>query len=105
MEIKKLLERDALEAQKAGKQKKLAAFEQQQAKPEQITRGTEDRVSLSPLSRQLSQVSRILEDEETRQGARVAELKERVESGSYSVSASDVARSVVSFAADTEELG
>lgn len=56
-----------------------------------------DTISISPLSRQLSQISSIIADEESAQANRVAELKARVADGSYSPSNEDVAKSIVNY--------
>ena len=106
MEIKKLFERNDVEtatgsAQQAAKKNKVAAFQEQQTSADAARRAGEDSVSISPLSRQLAQLSQILAEDEGQRSERVAELKGRVEDGSYSVSRDDVARSVVSFAADS----
>ncbi|MCB0323363.1 MAG: flagellar biosynthesis anti-sigma factor FlgM [Bdellovibrionales bacterium] len=108
MEIKKLFERNDVEstsgsAQQAAKKRGVAAFQDQQAQADAARRAGEDSVTISPLSRQLAQLSQILSEDEAQQADRVAELKRQVEEGTYSVSRDDVARSVVSFAADTAQ--
>lgn len=60
----------------------------------------EDVVSLSSLSRQLLKVSDIVQEDNKARENRVAELKRKVEDGSYSVDSSDVARSLISFASE-----
>lgn len=107
MEIKKLFERGTVDtssssAQKSAKQNKVAAFQNQQNAADAARKAGEDSVTISPLSRQLAQLSQILAEDETDQAARVAELKRQVEDGSYAVNRDDVARSIVSFASDTE---
>lgn len=57
-----------------------------------------DKISVSPLSRQLLQISNILSDEEIARSKRIDELKERVSSGEYQVSSEDVAKAVIDFA-------
>ena len=104
MEIKKLFERGNVEsntssAQQTAKKKGAAAFQEQQ---NLARKAGEDSVTISPLSRQLAQLSQILAEDEVQQNDRVAELKAQVEDGSYSVNRDDVARSLVSFASDTE---
>lgn len=84
-----------------------AAVNKEQQSPEEqgvnkVAGAGEDTVSISTLSRQLNQVSSILADDELNRAARVAELKKQVENGTYSVSSEDVARSLISFARDTE---
>ena len=59
--------------------------------------GESDRVSLSSLSKQLSQVSKILGDDEGKRQLRVAELQQQVQAGQYNVSSNDVAGSIVDF--------
>lgn len=65
-----------------------------------LTLDGQDRVSISPLSRQLGQVAQILGEDEVRRSKRVAELKQAVDNGSYNVSSKDVAASIVNFVAD-----
>ena len=60
----------------------------------------DDVVSFSRLSRQLLKVSDIVEEDNKARQSRVAELKRKVEDGSYSVSSTDVAQSLVSFASE-----
>ncbi len=107
MEIKKLFERNTVDtstssAQNSAKQNKVAAFQNQQNSADSARKAGEDSVTISPLSRQLAQLSQILSEDETDQAGRVAELKRQVEDGSFSVNREDVARSLVSFASDTE---
>lgn len=98
MEIRKLF---GQEAQKASGQKKREEIEQYQGQGQaQVARPGEDVVSLSNLSRQLLQVSDIVAEDSIKRSARVAELKKSVEDGTYSVSSTDVAQSLVSFAAE-----
>lgn len=106
MEIKKLFERNTVDtssssAQQSAKKTKVAAFQEQQNAANARKAG-EDSVTISPLSRQLAQLSQILSEDETARADRVAELKREVEEGNYSVGRDDVARSLISFAADTE---
>lgn len=67
---------------------------------QQKLRSGDDQVSLSSISRQLSRVSQILQDDEVARADKVADLKSRVQAGSYSedVSSEDIARAIVSFA-------
>jgi flagellar biosynthesis anti-sigma factor FlgM len=69
---------------------------------EDASTGDEDRVSISPLSRQLSQISSILADDEGQRNARVAELKSQVQSGTYSVPSKEVAQAIVQYARDSQ---
>lgn len=69
-----------------------------------VTLSGDDRVSISPLSRQLSQVAQILGEDEVRRSKRVAELKAAVENGSYQVSSQDVAQSIVNYVADAPSV-
>ncbi|OVE80205.1 flagellar biosynthesis anti-sigma factor FlgM [bacterium J17] len=72
---------------------------------EQASRSGQDSVSISPLARQLAQVKRIVAEDDLARSDRVAELREQVQAGTYEVSSLDVAKSVVSFARDSEFEG
>ncbi len=101
MEIRKLFgQGNGLAAANAKKEQEAVSAYQQQNEAAQKARNGEDVVSLSSLSRQLSQVSNIVEDDNRRRADRVDALKARIESGDYKVSSSDVAASIVSFAQD-----
>jgi flagellar biosynthesis anti-sigma factor FlgM len=109
MEIRKLFgQQDAVRA--ANNRDKSNAVEQDdeqngnQAGAVQGGNG-QDVISLSRLSRQLSQISGILDDDEQRRAARVADLKQKVQSGNYSVDSKDVASSLISYAGDVPPLG
>lgn len=71
-----------------------------QAQPQSEAGG--DRVTISPLYRQINQISSIIRDDESARQSRVAELKAKVQSGDYEVSSTDVAKSIINFAQDTE---
>lgn len=109
MEIKKLFERNntdaaSASAQQTAKQNRIAAFQEQQNAADSARKAGEDSVTISPLSRQLAQLTGILADDQAQQSDRVAEIKRQVEEGSYSANRDAVARSVVSFAADSEGI-
>ena len=104
MEIKKLFERDAVRTNEAQRRQKISSY-QEQSSESNARSSTEDTVTISPLSRQLAQVSNIVADDEEARKKRVAEIKGQVESGTYSVDRSAVARSLISYAADMEEMG
>ena len=104
MEIKKLAEHDGLRTEEAVKRQKVSAYQDQNAAGERPAVNGEDRVSISPLSRQLSQISGILDEDEAARALRVAGIKQQVEAGTYSVNSKDVALSLISFAADNEEV-
>ena len=108
MEIKKLFDRGenvqsrTSQSEAARKnQKAQAAYQTDQAR---VGAAGDDRVSISALSRQLSQISQILSDDEVKRSESVAEIKRAVEDGSYLADSKDVASSLVSFAAGTEDL-
>ncbi len=61
-----------------------------------------DRVTISPLYRQINQISSIIREDEASRQSRVQELKAKVESGEYNVSSSDVAQSIINFSRDSE---
>ncbi len=67
--------------------------------------GTEgdDVVKLSGLSRQLFQISEIVEGDQSAQSERIAQLKKAIADGTYSVSSNDLAKSLVDFARDLPE--
>ncbi len=77
---------------------------------EEVTRQTrtgkkgEDSVSISPLARQLSDIRKVLTEDEIAQQAKVENIKAQLEAGTYSVNSEDVANSMVSFAADSEQI-
>ena len=60
---------------------------------------SEDTITISSMSRSLSQVSRILNDEENDSNAKVAAIKEKIDSGSYSVPSSEIAQSMFDYQA------
>lgn len=64
----------------------------------------EDRITISPLARQLATVTKVLNEDETARTDRVASLKAQVANGSYNVSSGDVAKAIISFAGDLEPL-
>ena len=66
----------------------------------EITLESDDRVSISSLSRNLLHVPQILGEDEVRRSKRVADLKKSIEDGTYQVSSQDVAQSIINFAAD-----
>lgn len=102
MEIKKLFEREPVKANETLRRRQAEAYQQQD--PATQTRAGEDTVSLSPLSRQLSQLSKILDDDEAARKERVQSIKQEVEAGTYSVDRAAVARSLISYAAESEEV-
>lgn len=85
---------------KEAKEKK----EEQSASASQVASsalvGGEDQVQISDLGRQLAQLKRILNDDESSQQSRLQTLKDQIEKGTYDVSANDLARSIVAFAKD-----
>ena len=107
MEIRKLFGQDAVKNANANKTRTDAAQGDPNAQGTQAgaanTDGT-DVVSVSRLSRQLLQVSDIVQDDSKVRASRVAELKRSIDEGTYSVSSSDVARSLVSYASDSPPL-
>lgn len=105
MEIKKLFDRGSASSstQTARNSQQIEAL-RNQAQQGGAPRGSEDSVTISSLSRQLSQLSAILTDDEAVQQKRVTEIKRAVEDGSYNVDSSAVARSLISNAADSEGI-
>lgn len=104
MEIKKLFERDAAQTTEAARRQKIDTYQEQQKSAETVQSTGEDRVTISTLSRQLNQIAKVVEEDEAQRRDRVAQLKEQVENGTYKVDSQAVARSLISFAADTEDL-
>ncbi len=105
MEIKKLFERgNAQTSSQSVQRNRVASTYQAQNEGNAARRPGQDSVSISALSRQLSQLSNILADDESARSAKVSELKAKVQAGEFSVESTDVARSMVSFAADTESI-
>lgn len=64
----------------------------------------DDVVNISSLSRSLSRVSSLIAEDEQARAARVEEIKKAVADGTYNVSSTEVAKSLVSFAGDLEPL-
>jgi flagellar biosynthesis anti-sigma factor FlgM len=64
----------------------------------------EDTVSISPLARQFTQVSKILSDDEAERQLKLDEIKRAIEDGSYldSISTTDVAESIVAYSRDVD---
>ena len=102
MEIRKLFGQQ--EAVKTATQAKRDEVELQSGGQHSASAAGEDVVSLSRLSKQLVQVSDIVDQDGQKRAERVRELKKSIDEGSYSVSSSDVARSLVSFATDQPPL-
>ena len=63
----------------------------------------EDTITISPISRQLAQISRVVADDEMSTGERISSLKDQIEQGSYAVSVEDIARSLMTDVKDQEE--
>lgn len=101
MEIKKLFGRETNQASSQAVQKSQVSAYQDQAQSSGTRSVDQDSVSISSLSRQLSQISDILTKDEESRSARVAELKQKVQNGTFSADPDDVARSLISFAADS----
>ena len=104
MEIKKLFERDGVDNAEGVRRQKISAYQEQVAGKDASVQKEEDRVSISPMYRQLSQISKIVAEDDQQQQQRVADIKARVEAGTYAVDSRAVAQSMVSFAADTKDI-
>lgn len=81
---------------------------QKRREREQLERGQrtsfgEDTITISPMSRQLAQISRVIADEAANTGERVLSLKDQIEGGSYAVSAEDIAGSLITYVRGQEE--
>ncbi len=57
----------------------------------------EDIISISAFSRQLSQISKIVDQDEASRGDRIAKIKQAIADGTYNVSSTDVAKSLISY--------
>ena len=102
MEIRKLFGQQSAEHAQARHQRGIEGQAEQNLSLVDGSQSQEgqDVISLSSLSRQLSQVSGILDEDSQKRAARVQSLKESVADGSYSVSSTDVAGSLISYASD-----
>ena len=103
MEIKKLFEQENVKTSSLSS-KKISAYQGAQQAAENTVRPEQDQVSISPLYHQLNQIFKVVDEEQAQQDKRVADIKARVEAGTYSVDSRSVARSLVSFANDTKDL-
>lgn len=63
----------------------------------------DDVVKLSGLSRQLFQISEIVEGDQSARSERITQLKKAIAEGTYSVSSNDLAKSLVSYAQELPE--
>lgn len=63
----------------------------------------DDVVRLSGLSRQLFQISEIVDGDQSARSERIAQLKKAIADGTYSVSSNDLAKSIVSYARELPE--
>jgi flagellar biosynthesis anti-sigma factor FlgM len=100
MDIKKIIGNDASLGSAQTRKTNVKQYQEQQSN--QASREGLDTVTISDQSRQLSRISAILERDEIARESKIAALKEKVQNGSYSVDSREVARSLISFAADTE---
>lgn len=63
----------------------------------------EDVVRLSGLSKRLSQISELVDNDQISRSKRIVELKKAITDGKYSVSSQDVAKSLVDYARELPE--
>ena len=63
----------------------------------------EDTVTISPMSRQLAQMARIMADDEIKSQEKIAALKEEIEKGSYNISSDEIAQAFLSYIKDKQE--
>ena len=101
MEIKKLYDDSVSRSYGARKQATVNGKEDGTQPGASQDATASDTVSISSLSRDLSRVAAILDQDEADRADRVADLKKQIADGTYSVSSTDVAGSLISFAADT----
>ena len=98
MEIKKLFERQSIQnANQTAKKGAVSAYGNQ-AKIRQAA--GEDSVNISRLSRQLSRIAGILDEDALVQQDRVQALKSKYEAGELSFNSVDVAQSIASYVND-----
>jgi len=71
-------------------------------KTAEVEGGGADKVSISPVARQMQQMQAILAEDEAARATKVAELKEKIDSGEFKVDSKDVARSLVDFAREAQ---
>jgi flagellar biosynthesis anti-sigma factor FlgM len=57
----------------------------------------EDTVSLSPASRQLSQISKIIADDKVERADKIATLKRQIASGEYNISSYEVGKALLDY--------
>lgn len=101
MDIKKLTGNESSSiATSQARQAKVSQYQDQQVA--HTSREGQDTVSISNRSRQLAKISTILEKDQVSRNDKIAALKEKVQNGTYSVDTREVARSMISFAADGE---
>ncbi|MCC6933920.1 MAG: flagellar biosynthesis anti-sigma factor FlgM [Deltaproteobacteria bacterium] len=63
----------------------------------------EDTVTISPMSRQLAQISRVMSEDETKSAQKVGELKDKIANGEYKVNSDLIANSFVNYLRETGE--
>ncbi len=103
MDIKKLFERESTRTTaQTSRQTQVNAYQQQAVNTSRNLQS--DSVTISPLSRQLAQLSTIIADDEAGQRSKVDSIRERIKNGEYSASPEAVAGALISFAADSEGI-
>lgn len=98
-EIKRVQGQDAVQTTST-KRGKVAAYQNQQ---QNGNAQSVDKVTLSDDYQKYAMSARILKQDEAERAAKVSDIKSQVENKTYSVPASKVAESIVSFAAATED--
>ena len=81
---------------------------QKKREREQLERGVstsygDDVVTISPISRQLAQISKVITDDSISTNDRISFLKDQIETGNYAVSDEDIARSIMAYVKDRGE--
>ncbi|MCC6221197.1 MAG: flagellar biosynthesis anti-sigma factor FlgM [Deltaproteobacteria bacterium] len=100
MRISDIFRRHSLDQTTAKNSAQQAKDERESSNSSAIASNSDDRVSISPMARQFAQISKIVAEDEEKQSSRVEDLKRKIAAGEYSVSSSDVANSILSFAKD-----
>lgn len=104
MNIKKLFHGDVVETGQTARKRDFAEFEREtEGLQAEGADQDQDRVSISGFSRTLSQVSQLVHEDEADRTRRIQALKQRITDGSYHVDSKSVAKSLIHFAADSED--
>lgn len=108
MEIKKLFDRDVVQ-RSYGSQRQERADANRPGQPSVSAESGQDVVSISSVSLERSRISDsvqgVLVEDELRSRDRIEKLKEAIANGTYDPTSEDIARAIISFAAESNESG